>query len=50
MRMNSIIKVDEYARRKGEGSASYLESDAQYYAIVYEYVPEAQLECDSVQS
>ncbi|KAK4139077.1 uncharacterized protein C8A04DRAFT_41003 [Dichotomopilus funicola] len=37
MRMNSIIKIDEYARRKGEGSASYLESGAQYYAIVYEY-------------
>ncbi|KAH6623430.1 hypothetical protein F5144DRAFT_583213 [Chaetomium tenue] len=50
MRMNSIIKVDEYARRKGEGSASYLESDAQYYAIVYEYVPKAKLEFDPVQS
>lgn len=49
MRMNSIIEVDEYAGEKGGGSASYLKSDAQYYAIVYEYIPEAKLELGPLQ-
>ncbi|KAH6847515.1 hypothetical protein B0I37DRAFT_375248 [Chaetomium sp. MPI-CAGE-AT-0009] len=49
MLMNKIIEVDNRAKVKGEGSASYLKRDELYYAIVYEYIPEAKLELNPVQ-
>lgn len=50
MALNDIIEVDGYAAEKGEGSASYLEPDQEYFAIVYEYIPETKLEFDAVQA
>ncbi|KAL2021181.1 hypothetical protein VTK56DRAFT_7487 [Thermocarpiscus australiensis] len=47
--MNDIIEIDYRAWEKGEGSASYLEPDQEYFAIVYEYIPPAELELDAVQ-
>jgi Tat protein secretion system quality control protein TatD with DNase activity len=49
MSMNDIIEIDRRAEEKGEGSASYIQQNKQYFAIVYEYVPEAKLELDAVQ-
>ncbi|KAG7293923.1 hypothetical protein NEMBOFW57_003983 [Staphylotrichum longicolle] len=47
--LNEIIEIDDYAAEKGEGSASYLEPDRDYFAIVYEYIPETKLELSAVQ-
>jgi hypothetical protein len=47
--MNSFIKIDQYAESRGEGSASYIRSDQEYFAIIYEYIPSAKLELDTVQ-
>lgn len=50
MAMNDIIETDDYAAEKGEGSASYLKPDQDYFAIVYEYIPERRLELNAVQA
>lgn len=44
-----MIKIDDYAAYKGEGSASYIERGREYFAAVYEYVPETKLERSAVQ-
>jgi hypothetical protein len=47
--LNDVITVNEYAEAKGEGSASFIYSDQEYFALVYEYIPSAKLELDAVQ-
>ena len=47
--LNNTIEIDEYAESKGEGSASYIQADREYFGIVYEYIPSAKLERDAVQ-
>jgi hypothetical protein len=47
--MNRKIVIDRRAERKGEGAASYLSDDQEYFAIVYEYLPKTDLERDAVQ-
>lgn len=47
--MNKAIEIDWDAEEKGEGAASYLEADREYFAIVYEYIPRAKLDISAVQ-
>ncbi|KAK4154005.1 hypothetical protein C8A00DRAFT_14848 [Chaetomidium leptoderma] len=47
--MNNVMKLDHYAEEEGEGSASHIERGREYFAIVYEYLPEAKLELNAVQ-
>lgn len=49
MAMNDVIEIDARAEYKGEGSASYIERNREYFAIVYEYVLGAKLELNAVQ-
>ncbi|KAK3941527.1 hypothetical protein QBC46DRAFT_227893, partial [Diplogelasinospora grovesii] len=47
--MNMVIKIDSRAAMKGEGSASYIRAGQDYFALVYEYIPSAELEVVAVQ-
>ncbi|KAK4132711.1 hypothetical protein BT67DRAFT_342763, partial [Trichocladium antarcticum] len=48
--LNDSIEVNEDVNfSDGEVSASLLEADREYFALVYEYIPKARLELDAVQ-
>jgi hypothetical protein len=48
--LNDSIEIDDYAAKKGETTASYIEPDQlEYFAIMYEYIPDTKLELDAVQ-